>query len=245
VLAPFSKHPRVDWTKLRMLTGVAIRFLDDVYDISAYPFKTLSSAAHEARRLGLGVTGLHSMFNMLGLDYGSQSSLDLTNQLMQLIRDTAYQASIEIAREKGPFPVFDRVKHAASPMVLNLPHELQDAIANHGIRNSHLLAVAYDPRLDRLAHDVSHGIEPLAALTSPAPSAAKHLATALQASAEAQLAIAAAVQFHVANSVAVHIHVPASTSSAELGSILRRAWQLKLKNCRVARAVHCASGLDL
>ena len=219
VLGPWSQHPKVDWARLRAVTAVAIRFLDDVYAISAYPFKALSHAAQATRRLGLGITGLDSMFAMLGVEYGSQSSLDVTDQLMQAMRDTAYQTSMEIAREKGAFPAFDRVKHAASPMVLNLPHELQDAIASHGMRNSHVMAVASEPRLSQLAGAVSHGIEPQAA--NPAPGA------------DAQLAIASAVQFHVDNAVAVNIRVPHSTSSAEVGRILRRAWQLKLKNCRV------------
>ncbi len=222
VLGPWSQHPQVDWARLRGVTAVAIRFLDDVYDISAYPFKALSHAAHAARRLGLGITGLDSMFSMLGVAYGSQSSLDVTDRLMQVIRDTAYQTSMEIAREKGGFSAFDRVKHAASPMVLNLPHELQDAIASHGIRNSHVMAVASEPRLSQLAGEVSHGTEPLSA--NPEPSA------------EAQLAIASAVQFHVDNAVAVNIRVPQSTPSAEVGCIVRRAWQSKLKNCRVVRA---------
>ena len=227
VLQPFSQHPKVDWPGLRKVTAVAIRFLDDVYDISAYPFKALGRTARATRRLGLGVTGLHSMFSMLGLQYGSQHSLDLTDHLMQVIRDTAYQTSMELAREKGAFPAYDKTRHAASPMVLNLPHELQDAIALHGLRNSHLIAVASDRRMDTLAGEPSHGIEPLA--TSP------------QVSAEAQLAMASVVQFHVDNAVAVNIHVPASTSCTVLGGILQRAWHLRLKNCRVARANHAAN----
>ncbi len=224
VQQPFSPHPRVDWAALRSVTTVAIRFLDDAYDISAYPFKALNNTAHSTRRLGLGITGLDSMLAMLGLHYGSQSSLDLADQLMQVIRDTAYQTSMEIAREKGPFPAFDRVKHAASPMVLNLPHELQDAIASHGMRNSHVMAVASDVRLDQLARGLSHGIEPLA--EKP------------EVGADVQLEMAAAVQRHVDNAVAVNIRVPAAAACAEVGRILRKAWQLRLKNCRVVRANH-------
>ncbi len=228
VLQPNSRHPQVDWPGLRLTSAVAIRFLDDVLDISAYPLHALSKSAHAARRLGLGITGLDSMFAKLGLHYGSQASLDLTDKIIQVVRDAAYQTSIEIAREKEPFPAYDRVRHAASPMVLKLPHELQDAIASHGLRNSHVLAVASDRRLDQLAGGLSHGIEPLG--TSAA-------------SADAQLAMAAAVQFHVDNAVAVNIHVPAATSCTELGAILRRAWQLQLKNCRVVRARHNGAGV--
>lgn len=211
VLEPFSKHPQVDWPRLRLVTAMAIRFLDDVYDISGYPFKALRHSAQSARRLGLGITGLDNMLRMLGLDYGSPASLELTDRLMQVVRDTAYQTSMELAREKGPFPAFDRLRHAGSPMVLNLSHELQDAIARHGLRNSHLLAVASDPQVGQPEN-------------------------ASEVSAEAQLAVAAALQFHVDNAVAVNIHVPSATSCRVMGDILQHAWGLKLKNCRVVRA---------
>ena len=236
VLQPFSEHPQLDWSSLRLVTAVAIRFLDDVYDISAYPFKALSHSAHAARRLGLGITGLHSMFKMLGLPYGSPASLDLADRLMQVIRDTAYQTSMELAREKGPFTAFDRVRHAASPMLLKLSHELQDAIASHGLRNSHLLAVASDRRPDQLVDTLSHGIE--AAMPGPGPAQSVHPVAATEVSAEAQLAIASAVQFHVDNAVTVNIHVPAHTSCTVMDGILRHAWQLQLKNCRVIRQHH-------
>ena len=242
VLQPYSLHPQVDWPRLRLVTAVAVRFLDDVYDVSAYPSKALSHTALAARRLGLGVTGLDSMFRMLGLPYGAQASLDLADRLMQEIRDTAYQASIEIAQEKGPFRAFDRVRHAGSPMVLNLPHALQDAIAQHGLRNSHLLAVAADVHWGPVAGKVSRGIEPLQALAGAGGAVPDRTAAEPVVSARAQLAMAAAVQFHVDNAVAVNIHVPASTSCKEVGDILQSAWQRKLKNCRVVRARHAGNG---
>ena len=101
------------------------------------------------------------MLAMLGLRYGSAASMDLTREIMATIRDTAYQTSIEMAQEKGAFPEFDKIKYGASPFVLALSHELQDAIAQHGIRNSHLLAVAPRGAISLLANNVSSGIEPI------------------------------------------------------------------------------------
>ena len=238
VQQPFSAHPQVDWPRLRLVTAVAIRFLDNVYDISVYPFQALDHTAHAARRLGLGITGLHSMLNMLGLPYGSSASLDLTDRLMQVIRDTAYQTSMELAHEKGSFPAFHRLKHAGSPMLLKLSHELQDAIASHGLRNSHLLAVASDPRLDLQTDKLSPGIEPLDSLPDRGSAQASHRIQPPEPSSEAQLAMASAVQLHVDNAVTVNIRVPADTACTVLDDILRQAWRLKLKNCRVTRRQH-------
>jgi ribonucleotide reductase alpha subunit len=83
---------------------------------------------------------------------------------MFAIRDMAYRTSVEIAQENGAFPGFDQVRYGASPFVLDLAHDLQDAIAQHGIRKSHLLAVAPTGSISLLANTVSSGVEPIFAL---------------------------------------------------------------------------------
>ncbi|RFO96050.1 ribonucleoside-diphosphate reductase, adenosylcobalamin-dependent [Rhodoferax lacus] len=219
-----AEHPQMDWDQLRAVSAIAVRFLDDAHTLSSFPHRRLERNAHSTRRIGLGITGLDSLFAMLGLAYGSPSSLELTEQILRTVRDAAWQMSAELAQEKGAFPAFDATRHAAGAVVLDLPHALQDAIALHGVRNSQLLAVGVDGRVDPLADPVSHGIEPSAGAASAALSA------------EQQLELAARVQACVDNGVAVNIHVPSATPAIAFDAILQRAWALRLKNCLVQRA---------
>ena len=216
---PFAAHPLVDWVGLKAVAGIATRFLDDVHDISLLPLKAQEKTVRASRRIGLGVTGLADMLAMLGLRYGSEASLDLTRAIMGAIRDTAYSTSVEIAREKGPFPEFDKIKYGASPFVLGLSHELQDGIAEHGIRNSHLLAVAPSRTISLLANKVSSGIESTAADISP----------------EEQLHMMSVVQSCVDSAISKAVHLPQGTRPQELELVLLQAWELGLKGCAVYR----------
>jgi ribonucleoside-diphosphate reductase alpha chain len=264
VREPFSKHPDVDWAGLKAVAGIATRFLDDVHDISLFPLKAQERAVHASRRIGLGVTGLADMLVMLGLRYGSEASLDLTRAIMAAIRDTAYQTSIEIAQEKGPFPAFDKIKFGASPFVLGLTHQLQDAIAQHGIRNSHLLAVAPTGAISLLANNVSSGIEPIFAargmrsvrgadgqavtfeledaalrqyLRRHDPNAAlpDEMVTVADISAEEQLRMMAVVQSCVDSAIAKTVRLPKDAGPLDLELVLLQAWELGLKGCAVYR----------
>lgn len=261
---PFGEHPRVDFAGLQAVAAVATRFLDDVHDISLFPLKAQEKADHASRRIGLGVTGLADLFALVGLKYGSPSSLKLTRDIMSSIRNTAYRTSVEIAQEKGPFPAFDKVKYGASPFVLQLPKDLQDAIAQHGIRNSHLLAVAPTGSISLLANNVSSGIEPILAfkaqrhvrgadgqtvtfdvqdavcrqyqaLHGNSSSLPAHFVQAVDVSAEDQLRLMASTQSCVDNAISKTVRLRASASLQELELVLLQAWELGLKGCAVYR----------
>jgi ribonucleoside-diphosphate reductase alpha chain len=261
---PFAEHSSVDFGAIKAVASVATRFLDNVHDISLFPLKAQEKAAGASRRIGLGITGLADMFAMLGLRYGAQASIDLTREIMCTIRDTAYRTSIEIAQEKGVFPEFDKTKYGASPFVLDLPHDIQDAIAQHGIRNSHLLAVAPTGSISLLANNVSTGIEPVfafkttrrvrgadgqtvifdvedaawhqyKALSGDQASLPAHFVQAVDVSAEDQLRMMATVQSCVDNAISKTVRLPEAANPQELGFILRRAWELELKGCAVYR----------
>lgn len=261
---PFAEHATMDWAGLKAVAGIATRFLDDVHDISLLPLKAQEKAVRASRRIGLGITGLADMLVMLGLRYGSQASLDLTRAIMGSIRDTAYRTSIEIAREKGAFPAFDKIKYGASPFVLELSHELQDAIAEHGIRNSHLLAVAPAGSISLLANHVSSGIEPIFAVKttrsvrgadgqavtfqvedaaarlyrqSPGSHAAlpAHMVTVADISPEAQLHMMAVVQSCVDGAISKTVRLPQNAGPLDLELVLLQAWELGLKGCAVYR----------
>lgn len=214
----FGEHPNLDWAGLKAATSLSTRFLDGVHDITFHPLKVQEKTARATRRIGLGVTGLADMLAMLGVRYGGASSLELTRRIMATIRDTAYRTSIEMAQEKGPFPEFDKLKYGASPFVLNLSHELQDAIAQHGIRNSHLLAVAPSGTISRLANNVSGGIGPLLSDT---------------VSPQEQLRIASVVQSCVDGGVATTVRLPPLANALDLELVLLQAWELGLKGCAV------------
>ena len=102
---------------------------------------------------------------MLGLHYGSEEARRLGVEIMQTLRDAAYGASVELAREKGPFARLEKDALLAAPFVRSLPDSLRVGIASHGIRNSHLLAIAPTGTISLLANNVSSGIEPLPAVT--------------------------------------------------------------------------------
>jgi ribonucleoside-diphosphate reductase alpha chain len=261
---PFGPHPQLDFTELQAVAAIATRFLDNVHDVSQFPLRLQERADRTCRRIGLGITGLADMLAMLGLRYGSQASVDLTHQIMATVRDTAYRTSIDLAREKGAFAAFDKIRYGASPFVLGLSHELQDAIAQHGIRNSHLLSVAPAGSISLLANHVSSGVEPMFAFRTTRrvrgaegqsvefeveDAAVRHyrqlhgkdaplpssFVLRADVSAEDQLRMVAAVQECVDNAVAKAVQLPVSASLHDVGLVLLRAWELGLKACAVMR----------
>lgn len=264
VQEPFGQHAKLDWAGLKAVAGIATRFLDDVHDISLLPLKAQEKVVRASRRIGLGITGLADMLVMLGLRYGSEASLDLTRAIMTTLRDTAYLTSIEIAREKGAFPGFEKIRYGASPFVLGLSHELQDGIAEHGIRNSHLLAVAPAGAISLLANNVSSGIEPiLAAKATRSVRGADgqpvkfevedaavrqyrqlhdaravlpaQLVTVADISAEEQLRMMAVVQSCVDNAISKTVRLPPGAGPFDLELVMLQAWELGLKGFAVYR----------
>jgi hypothetical protein len=116
------------------------------------------------RRVGLGITGLGDTLWMLGMQYGDENSLSFCGSLARAMRDSAYRASVDLAREKGPFPVFDSEKFLGGAFVQGLPDDIRDGIATYGIRNSHLLTIAPTGTTSLLWGNISSGVEPIFAL---------------------------------------------------------------------------------
>jgi ribonucleoside-diphosphate reductase alpha chain len=158
---PFTQTARLDHQALRDATRLAVRFLDNVIEISHFPLLRQRHEAHATRRIGLGITGLADALAMLGLSYGSLPGRHAAAGMMRTIRDAAYEASIELARERDPFERFDAAKYLQRPFIQRLPETIQAAICRDGIRNSHLLAIAPAGTISLLAGNVSSGIEPV------------------------------------------------------------------------------------
>lgn len=157
---PFEADARLDEEALADLTRTAIRMLDNVIDISLYPLEPQEKEARSKRRLGLGVTGLADALLFCGATYGSGPAVELTKKWLKLIKREAYRASAELAREKGPFPLYDPVM-LERPNLRDLDPETRAMIETHGLRNGCLTSIAPTGTTSLLAGNVSSGIEPV------------------------------------------------------------------------------------
>jgi ribonucleoside-diphosphate reductase alpha chain len=158
---PFSEHARFDVERMQEVAAVAVRMLDLVLDATEWPLPQQAAEARAKRRIGLGFLGLGSALVMLGLRYDAPEGRALAAGIAEALRDAAYAASNELAREKGAFPLFDAARYLEGGFAARLPHELREAIRVHGIRNSHLLSIAPTGTIAlAFADNASNGIEP-------------------------------------------------------------------------------------
>jgi len=142
-----------------------VRMMDNVIDNTTYPLPEQEEEAKNKRRMGLGITGLANAAEIMGYPYGSKGMLEFTETVMTLIRDECYRASIDLAKEKGPFPLFDADKYCVGEFILSLPQDIREGIRSYGIRNSHLLSIAPTGTISLWADNISSGIEPVFAHT--------------------------------------------------------------------------------
>ncbi|HBQ36984.1 MAG TPA: ribonucleoside-diphosphate reductase, adenosylcobalamin-dependent, partial [Rhodobacteraceae bacterium] len=158
---PFEKTATLDEDGLGELVKTAVRMMDNVIDTSRFPLEAQAQEAHAKRRIGLGVTGLADALLMVGLRYGSDGAAEQTENWMKQIARAAYLASVDLAREKGAFPLFDAEKYLASGAMQNMDRDVRDAIRKYGIRNALLTSVAPTGTISLYAGNVSSGIEPV------------------------------------------------------------------------------------
>jgi ribonucleoside-diphosphate reductase alpha chain len=158
---PFNEDARFDFERMREVAAIAVRMLDLVLDATEWPLPQQAAEARAKRRIGLGFLGLGSALVMLGLRYDAPEGRALAALIAEALRDAAYAASNELAREKGAFPLFDAARYLEGAFVSRLPHPLREAIRLHGIRNSHLLSIAPTGTIAlAFADNASNGIEP-------------------------------------------------------------------------------------
>ncbi len=158
---PFGKKARLDPKQLTDLVAVAVRMMDNVVDASRFPLDAQAQEAQAKRRIGLGVTGLADALLMVGLRYGSEEAARQTEEWLHAIARAAYLASVDLAKEKGAFPLFDAEKFLASGNMQMMDEDVREAIRAHGIRNALLTSIAPTGTISLYAGNVSSGIEPV------------------------------------------------------------------------------------
>jgi ribonucleoside-diphosphate reductase alpha chain len=264
VSSPFSAAAAIDHEYLQRLCGIAVRFLDNVIDVSRYPLEKQAEQAKRTRRIGLGITGLGDALAMLGLRYDSAGARDVACETIRTIRDAAYHASIELAQEKGAFPAFDARRYCEGPFIRRLPGDCRQALAKHGIRNSHILSIAPACTISLLAGNVSSGIEPIFALeavrsvrdstnsireivvedyafrqwrekSAAATAPPGSFVTADALSGDAHLAMQASLQPYVDSAISKTITLSSVATADRVDDIFRSAHAHGIKGCTVFR----------
>jgi ribonucleoside-diphosphate reductase alpha chain len=260
-----SRRSADEYTEdLAKIAGIAIRLLDNVVDASRFPLSVQAANARGTRRVGLGITGLADALIMLGLPYHSDRSVALAAEIMRVICHAAYRASIAFAEEKGSFPYFEKDKYLQGAFVRSLPDDIQAGIATHGIRNSHLIAIAPTGTISLLAGNVSSGLEPVFAgsyarkilsedgkpqqfmLTDYAlalwrrrngstTGAPDGFVTASELPMRAHLDMQATLQPFVDNSISKTINVPRDCPFSDFRNVYGLAYDSGLKGCTTFR----------
>lgn len=160
VLPRFVKDGKFDWEGFRETIRTGVRFLDDVLSVNSYPLPEIEAKCSQLRRIGLGVLGLHHMLIELGMKYNSVEGLEFVDKLFKFLKNESYEASIDLAIEKGPFPGFEADKYLKSAFVKTLRPAIRERIRKHGIRNCALNTIAPTGTISMVC-EVSSGIEPI------------------------------------------------------------------------------------
>ena len=260
----FAPDAALDVVALQDAAAVAVRFLDDVVDVSNYPLPQQRAEAVNKRRLGLGVTGLADALFMCGLRYGSGAAVAATSAWMAAIKSAVLRASSALAVEKGSFPLFDAVAYLGTDYGRSLDDGQRETIARQGLRNGLLTSVAPTGTISLVAGNVSSGIEPIFALsydrrildadgttrTVAMEDLAYHLwrekigagaarpetlVTAEALTPSQHLAMQAAAQAHVDSSISKTINVPEDLPFADFAHVYEEAYGLGLKGCTTFR----------
>ncbi len=162
VTEAFSKKASFDFVAFGKTIDTSVRMLDNVLDATHWPLEQQLKEAQNKRRVGLGFTGLGDALIMLKLRYDTDAARDMATRISEFMRDRAYLYSVELARERGAFPLFNADMYlSGGNFASRLPQEVKDSIRKYGLRNSHLLSIAPTGTISlAFADNASNGIEP-------------------------------------------------------------------------------------
>lgn len=265
VQAAFTPHAALDLDHLDQLVATAVRMMDNVVDTSLFPVPQQKEEAQAKRRIGLGVTGLADALAMCRIKYGTAEAERQVEEWMEAIALSAYQASIELAKEKGPFPLFDAdgFLRKGSFAAERLPIEMQDDIRKHGICNALLTSIAPTGTISLYAGNVSSGIEPIFAYSYtrkvlqadgskveeevvdyavalfhemyPGEELPDYFTTAQHLKPAEHLRMQAAAQRWVDSSISKTINVPEDISFEDFRDVYEEAYEQGCKGCTTYR----------
>ncbi len=264
VTDPFEKTAQLDPSALKDLVATAVRMMDNVVDVSKFPLPAQQQEAQNKRRIGLGVTGLADALLMLGLEYGTDEAARQTDRWLHAIARAAYLASVDLAKEKGAFPLFDAEKFLASGNMMNMDDDVRDAIRTHGIRNALLTSIAPTGTISLYAGNVSSGIEPVFAYAYTRKVLQKdgsrteeevvdyavkmyrekfgvdaalpnHFVNAQTLAPAAHVKMQAAAQKWIDSSISKTINCPEDISFDEFKDVYMQAWDQGCKGCTTYR----------
>lgn len=261
---PFTDNTYVDMALLDTVVKIAVRMLDNVIEVSKYPLPEQELEAKSKRRIGLGVTGLADALAMLGITYGSELAVRTTEALMARIEEKAYEASIDLAIERGPFEKYYFGEYMSiGTHASGLPDHVRDRIEEHGIRNALVSSIAPTGTISLYAGNVSSGIEPIFATEytrkvlqpdgtkkeervvdyavslweelNPDQPLPDYFVTAQTLTPDDHLRMMAAAQKYVDNSISKTINCPEDISFEDFKAIYQSAYDMGCKGCTTYR----------
>ena len=261
---PFTGQARLEESAVEETVATAIRLMDDVIDVSRYPLEEQAHEARSKRRIGLGVTGLANALSMLNLRYGSRDAADAARRWMALIERAAYRASAELAKEKGPFGLYEKKAFLGAGRVAKLDEATRKLIAKHGCRNGLLTSIAPTGTISLFAGNVSSGVEPVfshkyqrkvlladgtrrtetvedyavrayRAMHGETAQLPSSFVTTEELSPQEHLVMQAALQEHVDSSISKTINCPEDIAFDDFRSVYEEAYDLGLKGCTTYR----------
>lgn len=261
----FTPEAYFDEDAFRDIVRIGIRMLDNVLDVTAWPLDKQRQEAMNKRRIGLGFMGIGDAIIMLNKWYNKQDGVEFARYVSEVMRDTAYMTSVQLAKEKGAFPFFDKEKFLAGKYISRLPQYIKDEIELHGLRNSHLLSIAPTGTIAiAFADNASNGIEPpfswvydrkkrMADGSKKTFEVADHawrlyramghdmkklpdnFVTALDMTVEAHTDIMKAVQPYIDTAISKTVNIPADYPYDQFKDLYMYAWKAGLKGLATYR----------
>lgn len=249
-----NKPWEFNFNQFHLDIATVVRAMDNVVDVARYPLHEQEKEARSKRRMGLGITGLANTLEAIGHPYASPKFMQLMALILANLRDEAYRTSAKLAKEKGPFPLFDRDKFLAAKFVSGVAEDVLDLIHENGIRNSHLLSIAPTGTISFCADNVSSGIEPVFAtkvkrLVNTARGAeiveledygaaflgVREPKTVSQCSVEDHLRVLTCASAYVDSAVSKTCNVPTDIEWEAFKNIYLHAWKSNCKGCTTYR----------
>ncbi len=272
ILTKFVRHPfgrggeaSFDFAAFEQVVALQVRALDNVLDLTWWPLPQQHEESKSKRRIGVGFTGMGNTLTLLNLRYDSEAGRSMAARIAECMRDAAYRASIELAREKGAFPLFDADGYLkAGTFASRLPEDIQQSIRQHGIRNSHLLSIAPTGTVSlAFADNASNGIEPAFSWTYTRkkreadgsrseyqvqdhawrlwqelggdPQLPEGFVNALEMKAADHIGMMQAVQPYVDTAISKTVNVPADYPYEDFKDLYLQAWNARLKGLATYR----------